>query len=367
MGQPASANGGAAAEAILLVGGQGSRMRPLTVNIPKPMLPCAGVPLLTHQLLRLRDAGVRHVVLATSYRPEVFTDHFGDGSGLGLRLDYMTETEPLGTGGGIRNAAALLEPDPDAPVLIFNGDVMSGHDLTAQLAVHAAARAEVTLHLVRVSDPRAFGCVPTAADGRVAAFLEKSPEPVSDQINAGCYIFRRGTIDKIPAGRVVSVERDTFPGLLAAGAVVVGHVDCAYWLDLGTPAAYVQGSADLVRGVLASAAVADPGPALLAPDSAVAADAVVDAGSAVGPGATIGAGAQVSGSVLLDGARIGAGAVVRDSVVGVGARIGERTRLTGAVVGDHACVGADNELIAGARVWPDVVIADHAIRFSAGA
>jgi mannose-1-phosphate guanylyltransferase len=356
-----------AAEAILLVGGQGSRLRPLTVSIPKPMLPCAGVPLLTHQLVRLREAGVRHVVLATSYRTEVFAEHFGDGAALGLRLDYMTETQPLGTGGGIRNAAALLDPDPEAPVLILNGDVMSGHDLAAQLAVHAAAGAEVTLHLVRVADPRAFGCVPTGGDGRVAAFLEKSPDPVSDQINAGCYVFRRGTIDTIPAQRVVSVERDTFPGLLAAGALVVGHVDCSYWLDLGTPTAYVQGSADLVRGVLPSAAVAHPGPALLAPDSTVAADAVVDGGSAVGPGAVIEAGAEVTGSVLLDGAWVGAGAVVRDSVVGVGARIGERTRLSGAVVGDRARVGADNELVAGARVWPEVVLGDHALRFSAGA
>jgi mannose-1-phosphate guanylyltransferase len=355
-----------AAEAILLVGGQGSRLRPLTLNIPKPMLPCAGVPLLTHQLLRLREVGVRHVVLATSYRPEVFTAHFGDGSGLGLRLDYMTESEPLGTGGGIRNAAALLDPDPEAPILILNGDVMSGHDLRAQLDVHASACAEVTLHLVRVADPRAFGCVPTSGDGRITAFLEKSPEPVSDQINAGCYIFRRGTIDSIAAQRVVSVERETFPGLVAAGSVVVGHVDCAYWLDLGTPAAYIQGSADLVRGVLPSAAVPDPGPALLAGDCTVGADAVVDGGSAVGPGATVGAGAQVSGSVLLAGARVGPGAVVRDSVVGVDARIGERTRLIGAVVGDRARIGDDNELIDGARVWADAVVGDHAIRFSAG-
>jgi mannose-1-phosphate guanylyltransferase len=354
-----------AAEAILLVGGQGSRLRPLTANIPKPMLPCAGVPLLTHQIVRLREAGVRHVILATSYRPEVFTDYFGDGTALGLALEYMTETEPLGTGGGIRNAAALLGPDPEAPVLVLNGDVLSGHDIGAQLAVHAAACAEVTLHLVRVPDPRAFGCVPTNAEGRVTAFLEKSPEPVSDQINAGCYVFRRGTIDTIPDGDVVSVERDTFPGLLSGGSVVAGYVDCSYWLDLGTPAAFVQGSADLVRGVLRSVAVERPGSALVAPDASVAVDAVIDGGSAIGPGAVVGAGARVSGSVLLAGAQIAAGAVVRDSVVGLEAYVGERTALFGAVVGDAARIGADNELIAGARVWTDAVIGDHAVRFSA--
>jgi len=352
-------------EAIVLVGGQGTRLRPLTANIPKPMLPCAGVPLLSHQLLRLRQAGVRHVVLATSYRPEVFTTYFGDGARLGLRISYVTEVDPLGTGGGIRNAAGWLDPDPEAPVFVLNGDVLSGHDLTGQLAAHAAAGAEVTLHLVRVPDPRAFGCVPTTGSGRVTAFLEKCPDPVSDQINAGCYIFRRGTIEQIPAQRVVSVERDTFPGLLASGATVLGHVDSSYWLDLGTPAAFVQGSADLVRGVLPSVAVPEPGPALLLPGARVAPDAVVDGGTTVGADVTIGAGATVSGSVLLDGCRIGACARVRDSVVGLKARIGERTALTGAVVGDSARVGADNELIVGARVWTDAVIADGAIRFSA--
>jgi mannose-1-phosphate guanylyltransferase len=354
----------AANEAIVLVGGKGSRLRPLTVNTPKPMLPCAGVPLLSHQLLRLRDAGVEHVVLATSYRAEVFTEYFGDGAKLGLRIDYVTEAEPLGTGGGIRNAAGWLDSDPKAPVFVLNGDVLSGHDLTAQLAGYAAADAEVSLHLVGVDDPRAFGCVPTSPDGRVTAFLEKTPNPVCYQINAGCYIFRRGAIDSIPELRVVSVERDTFPGLLEAGAVVVGHLDSAYWLDLGTPAAFVQGSADLVRGVLASSAVPVPGPALLAEGAVVSDGAVVDGGTAIGAGAQIGPGARVHGSVVLDGARVGAGAVVRDSVIGLGARIGERSVLTGAVVGDQATIGSDNEFIVGARVWTDIVIPDRAVRFS---
>jgi mannose-1-phosphate guanylyltransferase len=339
-------------------------LRPLTVNTPKPMLPCAGVPLLSHQLLRLREAGVRHVVLATSYRAEVFTEYFGDGSELDLVIDYVTEAEALGTGGGIRNAADWLDPDPDAPVVVLNGDVLSGHDLGKQLAGHAGAGAEVSLHLVAVSDPRAFGCVPTSPDGRVTAFLEKDPNPVSDQINAGCYIFRRGVIDSIPAQRVVSVERDTFPGLLAAGALVVGHLDSSYWLDLGTPAAFVRGSADLVRGVLPSSAVLAPGPRLLAADVAVAQDARVEGGSAIGVGVVIGPGARVSGSVVFAGARVDADAVVRDSVIGTGARVGARTVLTGVVVGDGAVIGSDNELINGARVWTGAVLADGAVRFS---
>ncbi|HMC70535.1 MAG TPA: nucleotidyltransferase family protein, partial [Mycobacteriales bacterium] len=182
-------------EAIVLVGGLGTRLRPLTLDTPKPMLPVAGVPFLTHQLTRLAAAGVDHVVLATSYRPEVFEAHFGDGSALGLRVDYVTETEPLGTGGAIRNVASLLVSKPDDPVVVLNGDVLSGHDIGAQLTMHADADAAVTLHLVRVEDARAFGSVPTDDAGRVTAFVEKSPDPVSDQINAGCYVFRRSLID----------------------------------------------------------------------------------------------------------------------------------------------------------------------------
>ena len=193
-------------------------------------------------------------------------------------------------------------------MIVLNGDVLSGHDLTAQLELHRTTEAAVTLHLVGVEDPRAFGCVPTDGDGRVTAFLEKTPTPITDQINAGCYIFRREVIDSIPAGVPVSVERDTFPGLLAAGAPVLGYREDAYWLDVGTPAAFVQGSADLVRGVLPSAAVADPGEVLIGEGALVAEDAVLTGGTTVGAGCVIGSGAVVEGSVLFDDVWIAAGA-----------------------------------------------------------
>lgn len=355
-----------AAEAIVLVGGQGSRLRPLTLTTPKPMLPCAGVPFLTHQLLRLAEAGVKHVVLATSYRPEVFVDHYGDGGSLGLVIEYVTEVEPLGTGGGIRNVADRLTGAPDAPVVVLNGDVLSGHDLTAQLAVHRSEQAAVTLHLVGVEDPRAFGCVPTDGERRVTAFLEKTPVPVTDQINAGCYIFRRDVIDAIPSGVPVSVERDTFPGLLAAEARVQGYREDAYWLDVGTPSAFVRGSADLVRGVLRSPAVPHPGEALVLDGALVAEDAVLSGGSTVGAGCVISAGAVIEGSVLFGDVWVAAGAKVTGSVLGAGARVGERTVVRNAVLGDRALVGADNELAEGARVWSSAVLPDATIRFSPG-
>src|SRR4051812_48961545 len=303
-------------EAIVLVGGLGTRLRPLTLDTPKPMLPVAGVPFLTHQLARLAAAGIDHVVLATSYRPEVFEAHFGDGAALGLRVDYVTESEPLGTGGGIRNVAAMLTSDAADPVVVLNGDVLSGHDIRAQLALHRDRGAAVTLHLVRVDDPRAFGSVPTDAAGRVTAFVEKSPDPVSDQINAGCYVFRRDVIDRIPVDTVVSVERDTFPALLAAGETVVGYVADDYWLDVGTPATYVQASADLVRGAVRSSAAPSPSDAWCADGSSIAAGALVIGGSSVLAGASVAAGAVVDGSVIMPGAEVARGARVVRAVVG---------------------------------------------------
>jgi mannose-1-phosphate guanylyltransferase len=352
-------------EAILLVGGKGTRLRPLTVNTPKPMLPVAGVPFTAHQLAQAKAAGVDHVVLATSYKPEVFTEWLGDGSRLGLEVDYVPEEVPLGTGGAIRNVADLLRSGPDEPVLVFNGDVLSGHDIRAQIDVHRAADADVTLYLTEVADARAFGCVPVDDRGRVQAFLEKMPNPVTNRINAGCYVFRRSVIDTIPKGEVVSVERQTFPGLLDADAVVMAYVDTAYWLDLGTPHAFVQGSRDLVLGRVASPALPGPtGQRLVLPGADVDTSAHVRGGSVVGRRAIVEEGAVVDGSVLQDGAVVRAGAVVLDSVVGVGAVVGARSVLDGCVVGDGAAIGTDNELGRGTRVWVGVTLPDKAVRLS---
>jgi mannose-1-phosphate guanylyltransferase len=349
-------------DAVILVGGLGTRLRPLTLSAPKPMLPTAGVPFLTHLIARIREAGVTHVVLGTSYRAEVFQEHFGDGADLGVELEYVVEAEALGTGGGIRNVADALRGDT---VLIFNGDNLIGVDLTAFLATHRSTGADVTLCLHRVADPRAFGCVPTDAAGRVTAFLEKDPNPVTDQINAGLYAFRRPVVDTIPTGRPVSVERETFPGLLAAGAHVVGHLNDGYWRDFGTPADFVAGSADLVRGIAPSPAVASPGERLLLPGAAVDDAASVLGGSTVGRNAVVEADALVEASVVFDGAVIAAGAVVRRSVIGAGALVGPGCVVEDAVIGDGAQLGAGNEVRAGARVWPGIELPACAIRFSA--
>jgi mannose-1-phosphate guanylyltransferase len=349
-------------EAVVLVGGKGTRLRPLTLSAPKPMLPTAGVPFLAHLLSRIQAAGVRRVVLGTSYLAETFSDHFGDGSAMGLEIEYVVEDQPLGTAGGIRNVLKYLTADD---VLVFNGDVLCGTDLTAVVDTHRRTKADATLHLVRVQDPRAFGCVPTDDDGRVTAFLEKTDDPPTDQINAGCYVFRREVIESIPEGRPVSVERETFPGLLTAGARVSGHVDVAYWRDMGTPMDLVHGSADLVRGVAPSAALPGPtGESLVLEGARVDRTARVAGGTTVGRNVTIGKGARVEGSMLFDGAVVEENARLVHAVVGAGARVGKGVVVHETVIGDRAVVGARCELRRGMRIWPDVVLPPNGVRFS---
>lgn len=349
-------------DAVILVGGKGTRLRPLTLSAPKPMLPTAGLPFLTHLLARIEAAGIKHVVLGTSFKAEVFEDYFGDGSKMGLEIDYVFETEPLGTGGGIRNVLPKLRGEN---VMVFNGDVLGGTELNGILDTHHKTEADVTLHLVRVGDPRAFGCVPTDEDGRVSAFLEKTQDPPTDQINAGCYVFKREIIEQIPAGRPVSVEREVFPSLLAEGKRVFGHVDSSYWRDMGTPEDFVRGSADLVRGIAPSPALDGPrGESLVHPGAGVAPGAVLIGGTVVGRGAEVGAGARLDGAILFDGAVVEAGAVVERSILGFGARIGPRALVRDAVIGDGADVGARCELLRGARVWPGVTLPDGGVRFS---
>lgn len=354
-------------EAILLVGGQGTRLRPLTMSTPKPMLPVAGYPCTSHQIALAANAGIDRIVLGTSYRAEVFEEYF---SAQDLKVDirYAVEDQPLGTGGAIRNAAELLTCGPDDPVVIFNGDVLTGLDIADLVARWRAANADVALYLTRVDDPRAYGLVPTDDSGRVLEFKEKPTTPeeiVTDQINAGCYVFKRSVIDRIPAGRVVSVERETFPELLATGATVIGVVDDGYWLDLGTPLAFAQGSADLVLGIAPSPLLAGhTGEAFIDSTAQVHVSAKVSAGTYVGPNVVIGENAVVEASVIYAGAKIGADARVIRSIVSTNAVIGVHASINDTVVAENASLGAHNELSAGARVFPGAQIPDSAIRFS---
>ena len=297
---------------ILLVGGFGTRLKPLTEESPKPMLPVAGLPVTEHQILAAKKAGIHTLVLATSYLAEVFTPYFGDGSKWGMKILYAVEKEPLGTGGAIRNAAELL--GRDEPVVIFNGDVLSRHSIADQIKFHIDNNADVTLHLIDVEDARAFGCVPTESNGRVTAFLEKMDNPVTNSINAGCYVFSPHVIDQIPLGTVVSVERETFPALVAGGRPVFGYKEQSYWLDVGTPAALFKGSRDLVDGDFQAMA-----------GTTIATDAVITGGTSIGAGCTIGAGVRIDDCIIGDGVSIGEGAQLSHSFISHGTEVAPKT------------------------------------------
>lgn len=300
---------------ILLVGGFGTRLKPLTSESPKPMLPVAGLPVTEHQIIAAKKAGIHTLVLATSYLSEVFTPYFGDGSKWGMKILYAVEKEPLGTGGAIRNAAEMLDLENlgDEPIVIFNGDVLSRHSIADQIKFHQSKSADATLHLIEVEDARAFGCVPTDSDGRVTAFLEKMDNPVTNSINAGCYVFHPSVLDRIPLGEVVSIERETFPTLVASGRPVFGYKEQAYWLDVGTPAALFKGSRDLIAGEFQamSGSVIDPsakitGKSSLGVNVAIGANVEID-DCIIGDNVTIGAGAQLSHCFIFHNTSIPAG------------------------------------------------------------
>ena len=304
------------AVAILLVGGFGTRLMPLTRNTPKPMLTVAGLPVTEHQLVMAKEAGITEIVLATSYLSDVFTPYFGDGSQWGMSIKYAVEKEPLGTGGAIRNAAQLLNTKDS--VVILNGDVLSSHNLMEQIRQHEAHDADVTLHLTQVEDARAFGCVPTDSDGRVTAFLEKMENPVTNQINAGCYVFNPRVISSIPLDTVVSVERETFPQLVSSGAKVFGYIENAYWLDIGTPKALLKASTDIVLR---------SGLALVMPQAHVDSTAIITGGSCIGRGSSVGAGAVIDGSIIEAGVVIGSNSVITNSFVAAGATVANEAKI----------------------------------------
>jgi mannose-1-phosphate guanylyltransferase len=309
------------AVAILLVGGFGTRLMPLTKNTPKPMLTVAGVPVTEHQLAMAKAAGITEIVLATSYLSEVFIPYFGDGSKWGMKIKYAVEKEPLGTGGAIRNAAQLL--DSNESVVVLNGDVLSSHNLAEQIRQHESHDADVTLHLTQVHDARAFGCVPTDSDGRVTAFLEKMENPITNQINAGCYVFNPRAISTIPLNTVVSVERETFPQLVASGAKVFGYVENAYWLDIGNPRALLKASIDIVKR---------SGDFLAMPGSTIDPTAVITGGTCIGINSTIGAGAVIDGCIVEAGSVIGSHTTITDSFVASGAKVDNGAKIASSFV-----------------------------------
>lgn len=324
--------------AVVLVGGFGTRLRPLTYSVPKPMLPVGHVPIIEHLVRRLGAAGVDEVVLALGFKPEPFIAAFPDGVCAGIPLRYAVEPEPLDTAGAI--AFAARDAGIDDSFIVLNGDVICDLDLAALVAFHADRGAEATLHLTPVPDPSAFGVVELAGDGAVRRFVEK-PAPgtaPSNLINAGAYVLEPSILDRIPVGRKFSIERDVFPAVVADGRIY-GLATEDYWIDTGRPDTYLQANLDLLDGTR-QVVLADP----------VQAGAVIDPTatverSLVAAGVSVGANARIVDSVLLPGARVGGRATVEGSVVMGG--VGERATASRAVIGAEGVLEAGAALVDG--------------------
>ncbi len=367
-------------QALILVGGEGSRLQPLTSTMPKPIVPLVDQPFLSYMLEWLRRHGVDDVVLSCGFLAAGVRAVLGGGERYGVRLRYVEEPEPLGTGGALKYAEEFLEER----FFMLNGDVLTDIDLTVQLAQHERTGARATLALVPVTDPSAYGLVPLNEDGSVREFLEK---PGADEvintnlINAGAYVLEREVLAGMaPAGSNISIERDLFPMLVGHG--LYGCPSGGYWLDIGTPSRYLQATFDILEGNVETgigARLSASGmrllddvqakgrvvaPAVVGTDCFVGAGAIVGGRVVLGNGVRIDDGARVESSVLLDGVTVGAGCTISDAIIGPGVKIGPRCRIEdGVVLGRAVQIGSGNTLAAGVRIFPDVQLPDEAIRF----
>jgi len=358
--------------AVVLLGGAGTRLRPLTRTAPKQVLPIVGVSMIERVLGHLGGHGVTEAVLSLGYLHDAFRRLFPDGRAAGVELAWAVEPEPLDTAGAVAFAARTAGFD-DRPLLVVNGDVLTDLDVSAMIAFHVDRAAEATISLAEVADPSAFGLVDVDPGGRVSRFVEKPafPVPGAGRVNGGTYVLEPSVLDRIPAGRRMSIEREVFPGLVAKESLF-GFFSSAYWTDTGTPAQYLQAQLDLLSGMRPGPpapgatcrddsvwTIGDPvldgevrGPALVGPAAVVERGAVVE-GSVIGSGARVHGGARIHQSVLLPGAVVRAGAVVSRSVVGEQAVVGEDARLS-----DLTVVGAGVEISPGCRLEGARVPAD---------
>jgi NDP-sugar pyrophosphorylase family protein len=346
-------------KAVILAGGEGTRLRPLTLTTPKPIAPVLERPLLRYQLDLLASAGVSDVVFAVGYRPERIQDVFGDGRDLGIRIHYAVESSPLGTGGAVKHA----EPHLDEITVVLNGDVLTDLDLSQVLAAHRAAEAAATLVLTPVDNPAAYGLVETRSDGRVERFLEK-PDPdqiTTDTINAGVYVLATPTLSLIPPGVPHSIERGFFPALLERGDTVCAHVHRGYWIDIGTPAKYRQVHRDVLDRRFQVPIQAHPERGgWIAADAEVAPAAHLEAPFYVGPRCQVATAARIgAGTVLLDGVRVDEGAELAGSVIWPGSRIGTGARVRGALLAERVQIGRHAEIGEGTLLGEAAVLPDY--------
>jgi len=365
-------------QAVILVGGEGTRLRPLTSTVPKPVVPLVDRPFIAFMLDWLVTHGIDDVIMSCGFLATSVRNVLGDGSAYGVRLRFVEEPDPRGTAGALKFASSML----DERFLMLNGDVLTDIDLTAQIAQHEQSGAKATLALVPVADPSAYGLVHLNDDRSVRDFVEKpSPDAIdTNLISAGAYVLQREILELVPPDRNVSIEREVWPRLIGNG--LYGFPAESYWLDIGTPERYLQGTFDIIEGNVKTAVgerlgsdwlAIDAGaqasgrvipPAVLERGVTVAESAQVGSLVVLGEDVSVGAHATVERSVILKGAEIGEGATLRDCIVAAGCRIGARTSIGGgAVLGEGVTVGADNVIAHGARIFPGVTLPDGAIKF----
>jgi len=366
-------------QALILAGGEGTRLRPLTSTIPKPVVPLVDRPFISYMLEWLRGHGIDDVILGCGFMADRVQRVLGDGAELGIRLQYLEEPGPLGTGGALKFAEDLLEER----FFMLNGDVLADLDLTAQLEQHERTGARATLALFPVEDPSAYGLVRCNADHSVHEFIEKPgvEELDTNLISAGAYILEREILDGMPpAGTNVSIEREVFPRLVGAG--LYGYVASGYWMDIGTPERYLKATYDILDGNVRTEvgrrlgehglALTDGAsiegrvlaPVLVGSGCLVAARALVGDRSVLGAGVRIAEGARIESSVLLDGVSVGTGTTISSSIIGPGVTIGDNCHIEGGVMlGEGVKLGSGNMLAAGARIFPGVELPDGAIKF----
>ena len=367
-------------QALILAGGEGTRLRPLTSKVPKPIVELVDQPFIGYMFDWLRSHGVDEVIMSCGFLADGVKTVLGDGSSYGISLTYVEEPHPLGTGGALKFAEGLLKDR----FFMLNGDILTDIDLTAQLEQHESTGARATLALIGVDDPSAYGLVRRRSDCSVTEFLEK---PGADQVldtnlvNAGAYILEREILADMPAaGTSFSIERDVFPKLVNHG--LYGYEADGYWLDIGTPIRYLQATYDILEGKVETKVGARlsangmrllpeggvggriAAPVLIAEGCGIAKDASIGGRVVLGRGVQIGSGALVEDSVLLDGVTVGARTHIRGAIISRDVVIGQRCTIDGhAILGEGVRIGNDNHLTAGARVFPGVELPDGAIRF----
>lgn len=326
-------------KALLLVGGKGTRLRPLTNRIPKPMVPIMGRPLLERTLEMLKQHNTGEIVLSTCYKPEYISGYFGNGSKLGLNIHYVRENTPLGTGGAIKNSEQYF----DDPFLVLNADILSDIDYSEMMRFHKQKKADVTIAVTWVKNPSAYGVIEYDGGGYATSFREKPKTVSSHFINAGVYVFEPQVLKEIPAERPVSVEREVFPKLLEKGMKIAVYQGCNYWMDIGTPAKYVQANLDAFSGKLRlpenrladhsaqsgpgiSRGVTFRGPVYIGKNVRIGNEAVVGPYVILGDNCAVGTGCEIANSLFWNNIRVGSGTTMTDCIVTDGCRINGPSR-----------------------------------------